>query len=164
MFHIMKYYKPHPATQSKRESGMCQSKKCVWLTVVANQVQVGQPAARGVRAFDGTKTGRRGSARLARPARRQGYSACRGHAETRPGVKEVEWTETALEHMAALDKGIVRQAVERFADTGVGNVKRLQGIDPPEYRLRVGDYRVRFHQEQETLRILRVRNRREAYR
>jgi mRNA-degrading endonuclease RelE of RelBE toxin-antitoxin system len=82
-------------------------------------------------------------------------------------VKEVEWTETALEHMATLDKGIarrVRQAVERFANTGVGNIKRLQGIDPPEYRLRVGDYRVRFHEEEETIRILRVRNCREAYR
>ncbi|MGA2769807.1 MAG: type II toxin-antitoxin system RelE/ParE family toxin [Bryobacteraceae bacterium] len=41
---------------------------------------------------------------------------------------------------------------------------RLQGIRPPEYRLRVGDYRVRFHQEGETIRILQVRNRREAYR
>ena len=51
-----------------------------------------------------------------------------------------------------------------MADTGAGNVKRLQGIDPPEYRLRVGDYRVRFHREGETIRILRVRNRREAYR
>ena len=82
-------------------------------------------------------------------------------------MREIEWTETALEHMAALDKGIarrVKQAVERFADTGAGNVKRLQGIGPPEYRLRVGDYRVRFHQEGETIRILQVRNRREAYR
>ncbi|MBZ5727956.1 MAG: type II toxin-antitoxin system RelE/ParE family toxin [Acidobacteriia bacterium] len=69
--------------------------------------------------------------------------------------------------MAALDKGIarrVKQAVERFADTGAGNVKRLQGIEPPEYRLRVGDYRVRFHREGETIRVLGVRNRREAYR
>jgi mRNA-degrading endonuclease RelE of RelBE toxin-antitoxin system len=82
-------------------------------------------------------------------------------------VREIEWTETALEHMAALDKGIarrVKQAVERFADTGAGNVKRLQGVDPPEYRLRVGDYRVRFHLESETIRLLQVRNRREAYR
>jgi mRNA interferase RelE/StbE len=82
-------------------------------------------------------------------------------------VREVEWTETALDDMAALDKGIarrVKQAVERFADTGAGNVKRLQGIDPPEYRLRVGDYRVRFHLDDETVQVLRVRNRREAYR
>lgn len=36
--------------------------------------------------------------------------------------------ETAFEDMAALDKGIarrVKQADERFADTGAGNVKRL---------------------------------------
>jgi mRNA interferase RelE/StbE len=81
-------------------------------------------------------------------------------------VREVEWTGTAVEDMAALDKGIarrVKQAVERFPDTGSGNVKRLQGIEPPEYRLRVGDYRVRFHLDDETVQILRVRNRREAY-
>jgi mRNA-degrading endonuclease RelE of RelBE toxin-antitoxin system len=68
---------------------------------------------------------------------------------------------------SALDKGIarrVKQSVERFAETGAGNVKQLQGIDPPEFRLRVGDYRVRFHMDDETMRILRVRNRREAYR
>jgi len=82
-------------------------------------------------------------------------------------VRQIEWTETALEDMASLDKGIARRvklAVERFADTGAGNVKRLQGIDPPEYRLRVGDYRVRFHQGDEAVQVLRVRNRREAYR
>jgi hypothetical protein len=53
-------------------------------------------------------------------------------------VREIEWTEAALEHMAALDKGIarrVKQAVERLANTGTGNVKKLQGVDPPEYRL-----------------------------
>ena len=80
---------------------------------------------------------------------------------------EIEWTETALDDMGALDQGIarrVKQSVERFAETGAGNVKRLQGIDPPEYRLRVGDYRVRFYLDAEILRILRVRNRREAYR
>jgi len=82
-------------------------------------------------------------------------------------VRGVEWAGTALEDMAALDKRIarrVKQAVERFAGTGAGNVKRLQGIDPPEYRLRVGDYRVRFHLEDEAVQVLRVRNRREAYR
>jgi len=82
-------------------------------------------------------------------------------------VREIEWTEAALEDMAALDKGIarrVKQAVERFAETGAGDVKRLQGIEPPEYRLRVGAYRVRFHLDDETVYVLRVRNRREAYR
>jgi len=80
---------------------------------------------------------------------------------------EVEWTETALNDMADLDKGLARRvkiSVERFAATGAGNVKKLQGIDPPEYRLRVGDYRVRFELDTDIMRVLRVRNRREAYR
>ena len=80
---------------------------------------------------------------------------------------EIEWTEAALADLAALDKGIARrvmQSVERFAETGAGNVKRLQTIDPPEFRLRVGDYRVRFHNDGETVIVLRVRNRLEAYR
>jgi mRNA interferase RelE/StbE len=74
---------------------------------------------------------------------------------------------SALADMAILDKSIaarIKKAIERFAQTGSGNVKKLQGIDPPEYRLRVGDWRVRFDQPQERMRILRVRNRREAYR
>jgi mRNA-degrading endonuclease RelE of RelBE toxin-antitoxin system len=80
---------------------------------------------------------------------------------------EIEWTEAALEDMAALDKGMarrVKQSVERFAASGAGDIKRLHGLDPPEFRLRVGDYRVRFHNHGTTVRVLRVRNRREAYR
>jgi len=80
---------------------------------------------------------------------------------------EIEWTGTALADMADLEKGIarrVKKAVERFAETGGGDIKKLQDIDPPEFRLRIGDYRVRFHREDDTMRILRVRNRREAYR
>jgi mRNA-degrading endonuclease RelE of RelBE toxin-antitoxin system len=82
-------------------------------------------------------------------------------------VKQIEWSEESLDDLVALDKGIARRiktAVERFAETGTGSLKKLQGIDPPEFRLRVGDFRVRFHSEGDTLRILRVRNRKEAYR
>ena len=32
----------------------------------------------------------------------------------------------------------ILEALERFAATGIGDVKRLQGLDPPEWRLRVG--------------------------
>ncbi len=79
----------------------------------------------------------------------------------------IEWTEAALEDMAGLDKVIARrvlQSLERFAETGAGDVKRLQAIDPPEFRIRIGDYRARFHADGETLRVLRVRHRREVYR
>jgi mRNA interferase RelE/StbE len=80
---------------------------------------------------------------------------------------EIEWTETALDDMAGLDRSVahrVKKAVERFSESGAGDIKRLQDVDPPEYRLRVGDYRVRFNQSKDTIVILRVRNRREAYR
>ena len=53
---------------------------------------------------------------------------------------------------------------ERFAENGAGNVMRLTAISPPEFRLRVGDYRVRFHNDGVTVTVLRVRNRSEAYR
>lgn len=35
-------------------------------------------------------------------------------------------------------------AVNRLAVTNTGDVRRLQGVDPPEWRLRVGNWRVRF--------------------
>ncbi|MDE3106066.1 MAG: type II toxin-antitoxin system RelE/ParE family toxin [Acidobacteriota bacterium] len=55
-------------------------------------------------------------------------------------------------------------ALADFAATGDGDVKRLQNIDPPEFRLRVGDYRVRFHDLGDAIEVLAVRHRREAYR
>ena len=55
-------------------------------------------------------------------------------------------------------------AISRFAATGAGNVQGLRGIHPPEFRLRVGDWPVRFHGHGDWIEILRVRNRKEAYR
>jgi mRNA interferase RelE/StbE len=79
----------------------------------------------------------------------------------------VEWTDEAIGDMAALETTIaqrVRQAIERFAATGFGDIKRLHGFRPPEFRMRVGGWRVRFQYDAATMLILRVRNRREAYR
>lgn len=82
-------------------------------------------------------------------------------------MRSVEWSGAAIADMAALDHGIarrVKQAVERFAATEAGDTKRLTGIDPPQYRLRVGNYRVRFRRENEAILILRVLPRDQAYR
>jgi mRNA-degrading endonuclease RelE of RelBE toxin-antitoxin system len=54
-------------------------------------------------------------------------------------------------------------ALHRFVESGVGDVKRLKG-ETEELRLRVGDYRVRFTEESDTLSVNRVLHRREAYR
>ncbi len=48
----------------------------------------------------------------------------------------------------------VRAAVRRLADTEQGEVMRLTDEDPPQWRLRVGDWRVRFRFERETTTML----------
>ena len=69
--------------------------------------------------------------------------------------------------MRALDPPVAARVIaafERFAATGAGDVKRLRGASA-EYRLRVGDWRVRFDQpDKNIIRILRVLHRRESYR
>lgn len=82
-------------------------------------------------------------------------------------MMRLEWSELAIQDLGSLERGIarrVKQSDERFVSTGAGDVKRLQGYDPPEYRLRVGDYRVRFRHQALTITIVRVLNRRDAYR
>jgi mRNA interferase RelE/StbE len=57
-------------------------------------------------------------------------------------------------------------ALERLATGEHGDVKRLAGIRPPQWRLRVGDWRVRFQYDHpgRTIQALRVLHRGEAYR
>lgn len=43
-------------------------------------------------------------------------------------------------------------------------MKRLQDIDPPEFRLRIGDYRLRYHDHGDSIEMLRVLHRKDAYR
>ncbi len=59
----------------------------------------------------------------------------------------------------------IRDGLARFLKTDCGDVKQLHGFDPPEYRLRVGDWRIIFRKGfGDTIEVVRVRNRREAYR
>jgi len=82
-------------------------------------------------------------------------------------TKRVVVSPQAQADLAGLDRAValrIAGAINRFAATGAGNVQGLHGIHPPEFRLRVGDWRVRFHDHGDWLDVLRVRNRREAYR
>jgi len=59
---------------------------------------------------------------------------------------EVVFTPSAMKDLARLDRQVYRrvmQALQRLADTGQGNIARLQGTEN-EFRLRVGDWRVRY--------------------
>jgi len=82
-------------------------------------------------------------------------------------VKRIAWTEQAKADVRAFDKLTamrILSALHRFAESGTGDVKALQG-DVEELRLRVGDYRLFFVLTgDEVIEVRRVRHRREAYR
>ena len=82
-------------------------------------------------------------------------------------AKKIEWTDAARADLRRIDREAAMRILEglaRFLFTEEGDVKLLKGSDPREYRLRVGDCRIRFHDLGDTLQILSVRHRREAYR
>jgi len=82
-------------------------------------------------------------------------------------AKKVEWTEPARADVRRTDRETAMRILEglaRFLFTEGGDVKLLKGSEPKEYRLRVGDYRIRFLDLGNTLQILSVRHRREARR
>lgn len=81
---------------------------------------------------------------------------------------QIVWMPRALKDTRKLDPQIrerVVAAVERFASTGSGDVLQLEDVQPPEWRLRVGDWRVRFQKDPAGpfLLILRVLPRDKAY-
>jgi mRNA interferase RelE/StbE len=82
-------------------------------------------------------------------------------------AKRIDWTDQAKADLRAIDQSTairILRLVGRYLATGEGDVKRLQDIEPPEFRLRVGDYRLRFHDHGESILVLAVKHRREAYR
>jgi mRNA-degrading endonuclease RelE of RelBE toxin-antitoxin system len=82
-------------------------------------------------------------------------------------ARKVAWTDQAKADVRAIDQQTamrILHGLARFAQTGEGDVKRLQDIDPPELRLRVGAYRIRFYDHGESIEILAVKHRSQAYR
>jgi mRNA-degrading endonuclease RelE of RelBE toxin-antitoxin system len=82
-------------------------------------------------------------------------------------AKRIAWTASGRADVRVIDQLTamrILHGLARFVATEEGSVKRLQDIDPPEYRLRVGDYRIRFYDHGDTIEILSVKHRSEAYR
>ncbi|MBI3645930.1 MAG: type II toxin-antitoxin system RelE/ParE family toxin [Acidobacteriales bacterium] len=82
-------------------------------------------------------------------------------------AKKIVWSDRAKANLRAIEQATalrILQTLARVLSTGEGDVKRLRNIEPPEFRLRVGDYRVRFYDFGESIEILSVKHRREAYR
>ena len=82
-------------------------------------------------------------------------------------IKRVVWTEPAKADIRDIEQPIAMQILKtlaRYARTGEGNTKTLQGITPPLIRLRSQDHRVFFRDKGDYLEITRVLDRKEAYR
>jgi len=80
----------------------------------------------------------------------------------------LEYTTQARRDLDRLDPPVQRRvlgALGRLANDGTGDVQRLTGTDG-EYRLRVGDWRVRFRRDRQVgvVVVLRVLPRGRAYR
>lgn len=82
-------------------------------------------------------------------------------------AKKVIWSGQSKADLRSIEQATalrILHALARLLATGEGDVERLRNIEPPEFRLRIGDYRVRFHDQGDTVEILAVKHRREAYR
>lgn len=82
-------------------------------------------------------------------------------------ARSIDWSRQAQSDIKKLPKqeaDRVRRAVQRIAIAGQGNIVQLKGFAVPHYRLRVGDWRVRYRIEDDKIQIVRVLHRREAYR
>jgi mRNA interferase RelE/StbE len=80
----------------------------------------------------------------------------------------LSWSPLAIDDLAKLNDATttrIRTAVRRLAETHQGDIKKLQGRHE-RWRLRVGDWRIlfRFARETQSVIVLRVLNRRDAYR
>jgi mRNA interferase RelE/StbE len=79
---------------------------------------------------------------------------------------EIEFKPRPLKDLESLPKEIQQRIIakiEALAHDLAGDVKRLTNFTP-EYRLRVGDYRVLFEVEAKKIIIYRILHRKDAYR
>lgn len=82
-------------------------------------------------------------------------------------ISRVRWTERALKDVARLDR-VTRErilaGIEKLAESGHGNLKRLHGGEAGRFRLRIGDWRILLrHEEGPIIAVLRVLPRGSAY-
>ncbi len=79
-------------------------------------------------------------------------------------MRPISFTARAAREWAKLPsdvRGRIDKRLTEFAATGHGDVKRLKGRDG--VRLRVGDWRVIFYEDKETIIVAAVGHRRDIY-
>ncbi|MEA5421076.1 type II toxin-antitoxin system RelE/ParE family toxin [Spirulina sp. CCNP1310] len=80
-------------------------------------------------------------------------------------IYRVEFRPRALKDLQGLDRGNQKRIlakIEMLKTDLQGDVKRLKNFSP-NYRLRVGDYRVLFEVEASLVIVYRIKHRRQAY-
>ena len=79
----------------------------------------------------------------------------------------IQYDPKAIKQLQKLDKSIAKQlldGIEEFAITTVlTKIKKLKTPFDGAYRLRIGDYRVVFYQENDLMLISRIAHRKEVY-
>lgn len=78
---------------------------------------------------------------------------------------EIEFKPKAIKDLSKLSSNLQRRLVdeiELMQDDLQGDVKKLTNFTP-EYRLRVGDYRILFELEEQTIVIYRIKHRSKSY-
>lgn len=81
-------------------------------------------------------------------------------------AKGVAFTDQAKADLRAIPQPAALQILRtlaRFLESEEGNVRRLQGVEPPLYRLRTQDHRVIFRDLGDSIEVTRIRNRKDAY-
>lgn len=82
-------------------------------------------------------------------------------------AKVLFWTDQARADLRAIEQPIVLQILKtlaRYAVSGEGNTKQLRDVEPPLLRLRAQNHRIFFRDKDDTLEIVRVLDRKDAYR
>ena len=80
-------------------------------------------------------------------------------------ILSIEFKPRAVKDLDALDRPAARRVLEKIRgleNNLAGDVKRLTNFTP-EYRLRIGDYRVLFEIEGDSVIIYRIKHRSRAY-
>jgi mRNA-degrading endonuclease RelE of RelBE toxin-antitoxin system len=82
-------------------------------------------------------------------------------------MRQIRFQTSAKRDLARLpepDAKDVLEAIEAYATSGIGDVKKLKGYKPPTWRLRVGRFRVLYQYRASTIVVTEISDRRDAYR
>ena len=78
---------------------------------------------------------------------------------------EINFKPTSVKDLKKIDKKnqkVIINKIEKMSDNFTGDIKKLTNFTP-EYRLRIGDYRVLFEIEGNNIIVYRIKHRKESY-